>query len=173
MLCNPQDLQGLDSEVRVMTSTKNYETYILRDIQKGDIISPGQLKAELYRQFGPEILSENLNFGVGCMNGNSKVSIRSSADIEDVWRLSSTCKEEGIVLWCERTKKRNYISSDESDEDIARPQRKSKKKKLSALEDKNNRVEGLVETLKKKHQEKFTTMQYRLWAEVLDGGTWK
>ena len=106
----------------------------MRDIQKGDIISPGQLKAELYRQFGPEILSENLNFGVGYMNGNSKVSIRSSADIEDVWRLSSTCKEEGIVLWCERTKKRNYISSDESDEDIARPQGKSKKKKLSALE---------------------------------------
>ena len=84
------------------------------------------------------------------MNGNSKVSNRSSADIEDVRRLSSTCKEEGIVLWCERTKKRNYISSDESDENIARPQRKSKKKKLSALEDKNNRVEGLVETLKKK-----------------------
>ena len=153
-----------------MTSAKNYETYILRDIMKEEVKSPGQLRAELFRQFGGDLLSEDLNFAVGYINGNAKVTIRSPADIDDVWRLScSTSKEEGIVLWCEKTKKRSYISSDnESDEESERPKRRSKKKKISALEDKQNRVEGLTETLKKKHPDKFNTMQYRLWAEVLD-----
>lgn len=89
-------------KVRVMSSTRNYETYILRDIEKEDLISPGQLRVELYRQFGQELISKDLNFGVGYMNGNSKVTIRSAADIDDIWRLSNNSKEEGIVLWCEK-----------------------------------------------------------------------
>ena len=52
---------------------------------------------------------------------------------------------------------------------------KSKNKKLSALEKKNERVENLVENLCKKHTGKFTitTLQLRLWAEVVDGGSWE
>ena len=76
-------------------------------------------------------------------------------------------------LWCNRVVKGNdETSENESDqEEESRP--RSKKKKLSALEKKNERVETLVEKLRKKHSGKFTTLQLRLWAEVVDGGTWK
>ena len=66
---------------------------------------------------------------------------------------------------------RSRSGNESEQEDERRP--KSKKKKLSALEKKNERVENLVEKLRKKHNGKFTTLQLRLWAEVVDGGTWK
>ena len=107
----------------------------------------------------------------GILKGNSRVTIRSPADVDDVWNMTS--KGETVNLWCDRVVKRDEESSgnESEQEDERRP--KSKKKKLSALEKKNECVENLVEKLRKKHNGKFTTLQLRLWAEVVDGGTWK
>ena len=44
-------------------------------------------------------------------------------------------------------------------------------KKLSALEEKANRVAQIVHTLWEKHGTLFNSIQYRLWAEMVDIGT--
>ena len=151
---------------------KEYETYVLRDVTKSAVSTPTDLRKELYKQFGAGLISCALDFSVGYIKGNSKVTIRSAADVDDVWNMV-TSKAEAITLWCDRVVQREEDSSEnESDhEDDVRP--KPKKKKLSALEKKNERVENLVEKLRKKHNGKYTTLQLRLWAEVVDGGTWK
>ena len=162
-------------KVRIINPSrkKEYDTYILRDVTKAAVSTPMHLRKELYEQFGAELISSDLDFAVGYMKGNSKVTIHSSADIDDVWTLSSSSKGETVVLWCDRVKKRNAEFSDDDSEleDDIRP--KTKKKKLSALEKKNERVESIVQKLRSKHGGKYTTIQLRLWAEVLDVGKWK
>ena len=132
-----------------------------------------ELRKEIYKQFGAELVSSTLDFSVGYIKGNSKVTIRSPADVEDVWNMI-TSKGETVNLWYDRVTKRDEESSEnESEQEDCTVRPKSKKKKLSALEKKNERVESLVEKLRKKHSGKFTTLQFRLWAEVVDGGSWK
>jgi len=41
------------------------------------------------------------------------------------------------------------------------------------LDAKNNRVEEVVTNLRQKHGTRYTTVQYRLWAEMVDVGTHK
>ena len=50
---------------------------------------------------------------------------------------------------------------------------KKKKKKTSALQEKKSRIEEYIEQLKDKHQDKYSRIQYRLWAEMVDVGTHK
>lgn len=154
---------------------KEYETYILRDITKEAVSTPTELRKELYKQLGAELVSPTLDFSVGYVKGNSKVTIHSPGDIDDVWNMLTSSKGEAVTLWCDRAVKRDEESSEnESEQEDYAVRPKSKKKKtLSALEKKNERVESLVEKLRKKHNGKFTTLQLRLWAEVVHGGSWK
>lgn len=152
---------------------KEYETYVLRDVTKEAVSTPMELRKEIYMQFGAELVSSTLDFSVGYIKGNSKVTIHSPADVDDVWNII-TSKGEAVNLWCDRVTKRDEESSEnESEQEDCAVRLKSKKKKLSALEKKNERIEILVEKLRKKHNGKFTTLQLRLWAEVVDGGSWK
>ena len=48
-----------------------------------------------------------------------------------------------------------------------------KRKKLSALEEKNAHIEEFIVQLKDKHKDSFNRIKYRLWAEMLDVGTHK
>ena len=50
--------------------------------------------------------------------------------------------------------------------------RPKKKKTATALEAKNERIEDIImKSLRDAHKEKYTTIQYRLWAEMIDVGT--
>ena len=70
------------------------------------------------------------------------------------------------------TVSQTWDSSSESDaEDSLKSTRRKKKKKLSALEEKNARIEEFIVQLKDKHKDNFNRIQYRLWAEMLDVGT--
>ena len=42
---------------------------------------------------------------------------------------------------------------------------------MSALQEKNKRIDKTVVLLREKHSGRFTTIQYCLWAEMLDVGT--
>lgn len=44
---------------------------------------------------------------------------------------------------------------------------------MSLLDEKNNRIEEIVLSLREKHGDKYNTIQYRLWAEMIDVGTHK
>jgi len=155
---------------------KEYETYVLRDIPKESLSSPMDLKEELYKQFGNDLVSPSLSFAVGYVKGSSTVSIRTPDDMNDVWKMPGTIRGN-TVLWCEKAVKKRG-SSFASDEDIESedefgPLPKRKKTKVSALDQKIRRIDNLVEKLKAKHEGKFTNIQLRLWAEVVDGGKWK
>ena len=49
--------------------------------------TPMDLRNELYKQFGADLISPSLDFSVGYIKGNSKVTIRSAADMSDVWSM--------------------------------------------------------------------------------------
>ena len=112
-------------------------------------------------QFGAELVPSTLDFSVGYIKENSKVTvaIHSPADFDDVWNMI-TSKGEAVNLWCDRVTKRDEESSEnESEQEDCAVRPKSKKKlKLLALEKKNERVESLVEKLRKKCNGKFTTL---------------
>ena len=52
---------------------KQYDILMLRDIAEESVSSPLDLKKEIWKQLGSEVVSSDLDFPVGYMNGNSKV----------------------------------------------------------------------------------------------------
>ena len=79
-------------------------------------------------------------------------------------------------MWCEGIRPKavhSEVSDSESCSNDEGPPKKKRrrKRKLSALGEKNNRVEDIVSTLRGKHSDQYTTIQYRLWTEVIDVGT--
>ena len=147
---------------------KEFKTYVLRNVTKYSISTPPLLRKELLQQFGDRLVSRKQDFAVGFMKNSSKVSIRSSADIEDVWQYA--LKGDQITLWCHgitASKRKNAASDSESDEELFQDTSKqTKKRKLSALEEKSERVEKIVTSLREKHANRFTTIQFRLWADT-------
>ena len=61
------------------------------------------------------------------------------------------------------------VSDEELFQDTSKHPRK--KRKLSAPEEKSERVEKISASLRSKHADRFTTIQLRLWAEMVDVGT--
>lgn len=75
---------------------------------------------------------------------------------------------KNITLWCDgmiSSKKRKKDSPDTEDEE--NEPRVKKSKATSAREDK---VDDLVESLKSKHGNSCSPMQFRIWAEMVVGG---
>ena len=152
---------------------KECEVYVLREITKSVLLTPQSLIEELQRQFGPQLVPTTYNFPVGYMKGSTKISIRTPADVADIWTHLN--RGDQIVLWCEGVRRKTShsaeLSDSESDEETSKKRKRSKKRKLSALDEKNNRVEDIVCTLREKNGDHYTTIQYRLWAEMVDIGT--
>ena len=117
--------------------------HVLRDISKDIVSNPMDLRRELYRQFGSELVSSDLKFAIGYVKGSSYVYIRSVADMDDVWKMATTVRSD-TILWCEKTMKKDYLHSDkDSEEEDLAPQ--PKRKKISALDQKYKRIDQLVE----------------------------
>ena len=149
------------------------------------MITPLELKREIWKQFGSDLVSPELDFAVGYMKGNSKMSIISPVDIQDVW--TSVDKGDSTNLWCEKVRvskrKANDDSGSNSDSDDGdggtsvykskKKKRKKKKRKLSFMEEKNDRIESIISSLREKHGDKFSMIQYRMWSELIDNGKHK
>jgi len=138
--------------------------FVLRDVSQAVASTPETLVEELRRQFGSHVHKRH-HFPIGYMKGSLKVSIRTPADMRDVWLRAS--KGESVVLWCEGV---GYHSGSDSDDDFPKNRHK-KRKRISAMEEKNERIEDLVKSLRKKHEDRYTSIQYGLWAEMMDIGT--
>ena len=92
--------------------------------------------------------------------------------------MGSVQKGDNILLWCDglrkepekkNTRKRKAKSSviDSSGSDDEDSPSKHKK------EDRDDKVQRRIEELKEKHgQSTYTSMQYRIWAELLSGGVY-
>lgn len=169
----------LNFNVRVFNPDKKRDSivYVLRDVSEAIVSTPQALMEELQKQLGPQLVPTTRQFPVGYMKSATKVSIRTEADIADIW----TCAKRGeqVVLWCDGVHPkaaRLEMSGSESDSDDGGPPKKKgrlqrKKRKLSAFEEKASRVEDIVGTLRARHGDRYTTIQYRLWAEMVDIGT--
>ena len=72
-----------------------FRTYVLRDVVRGKMNTPENLRKELKKQFGDKLI---LDFPVGYMKSGAKVSIRASADLDDIWR--NVTKGDPLTLWC-------------------------------------------------------------------------
>ena len=118
---------------------------------------------ERRKQFGSHVAKKRL-FSVGYMKGSMKVSIRIPADMSDVGQHVS--RGENVIMWCEGVE---HCDGSDSEEEIHN--RRKKRKKVSALEEKNKRIEEMVRNLRKKHNDRYTSIQYRLWSEMIDIGT--
>ena len=93
--------------------------------------------------------------------------IRSSQDLVDIW--TEIAKGQKHILWCDglrepENKKRSKSYSDDEDEDFGRKKRK--------VDDKEEKVIQTLNQLKKKHEDKFTGFQLRMWSEMLVGGVY-
>ena len=164
-------IQFLNFNVKIFNPVKKkeFETYVLREVRKDSITTPALLRKELTRQFGVNVSTEP-DFTIGYIKSGCKLAICSTADMEEVWK--SRTKGDNVTLWCYGPRYKN--GSDESDSDEGtRSSSKKKRRKTTALEEKSKRVESTVSSLKEKHGSKFTTIQYRLWGEMIDVGTHK
>ena len=155
--------------VKVINPDKKSEfsTYVQRDVTRENMNTPDNLRKELNKQFGDKLISSKLDFLVGYMKSGAKVSIRTSADLDDIWR--GVTKGDLLTLWCHGISNESSSSS-ESDTEV-KSVHKHKRRKLTAFEEKNKRVNKIVTSLREKHSERFTSIQYRLWAEMLDVGS--
>ena len=139
---------------------KEQQVFVLRDVNQAITSTPETLREELRKQFGSHV-RKKYQFPLGYRRGSLKVS---PADMSEVWQCASRGK--AVVLWCEGV---GYHARSDSDDEFPKKRRK-KKRKMSALEEKNDRIEDIVRSLREKHGDHYTAIQYRLWAEMTDIG---
>ena len=107
------------------------------------------------------------------MQGTNGVRVRTKDDLLEMW--SDIRKQRSCTLWCDglvefgskcskSNIRRKHASDDESEEELPRSR---KKKKKAANED---RVQEVVDNLRSKQGSKFTTLQLRIWAELISSG---
>ncbi len=144
--------------------------FTLRSIDSNTILSRDDLIAEIKRQLPGDIRRE---FDVGVASGNSAISIRTRADLSEVW--SDMKKGRKVVLWCNGLKdshlgpaaggkrKRSHHeaalsdgseSDEEERETVSKPPKKKKKK--ASPEEREKQVQGFMEELKEKHSNFYT-----------------
>ena len=158
----------------VCKSTKQApKTFTLRNVDIASITSQGQLKKVIKEQLREDLVKE---FDVGYYQSSIVVSIRSSQDLVEVWNDLKAGKK--VILWCDglkgedsgknKKRKQTELDSEESDEEEAdHPRRSSNKKCKYKLKD--SKLEKIVANLKEEHGNTFTALQYRIWAELIDG----
>ena len=142
------------------------KTFVLRCINASTVTTCSHLKALIRKQVGGEINKND--FDVGYLQGNNAVIMRNEEDIREV--LCSLQKGSNTVIWCDglvteqskTSRKRQSLDSDSDDEE--RPTKKTKK------EENDSAVRKCIEDLNAAHKEKYTPMQYRIWAEMKSGG---
>ena len=167
--------------IKVINPDKKSEsqTFVLRNIS-GAVSTLPQLREEILKQFGPELVPDDLDFPVGYTKGGNKVWIRTATDVQDVWSFIRS--NESVSLWCHGVsasapkgkRAKDFSSETDSDSDDSfkyKKRCKKKKRKKSAFEEKTNRVEELVTKLRQMHGSRYNTIQYRIWAEVTDVGS--
>ena len=142
---------------------KDTKNFVLRPCE---IETPQQLRDEILKQYGDKVPHTN-DFEVGYFRGQQKVWIMTDDDLNDAWSMLG--KGTGS-LWCHGVRKlAKQPDSSGEDSDVNEPPSKRQKtrKSVSATEEKQQRVEDVKQKLVDKHGAEYSTMQYRLWAEMV------
>ena len=153
------------------------KTFTLRDIDPSKVRTCCHLKTLIRAQLQEDIHTGD--FDVGYIQNNSVVTLRSPEDIQEVW--SSLSRGTKVTLWCnglrgtssKSSRKRKQQRGDDSEEDDSGAECSSKSRKKTKDEEKDQQVHRLIEDPKSTHQDTYTTMQYRIWSEMIIGGLHK
>ena len=156
------------------SNKKEFKMYTLRNIQANDFNDPTSLKTELFNQLGDEIICGTLNFDIGYLVRNEKKWIHNAEDACDALALVTNGGK--LTLWCTgvspknqaQGQKRAHAGSGASSEESTK-----KKKKQSFTEEREERMTELIASLRERHGAKYSTLQYRLWAEMFINETHK
>ena len=149
-----------------------FETYVLRGVGSCNVITPMHLKQQILEQFGSKLVSHRLDFPIGYTKLGSKLWIRTDADVNDVW--SFLARGDSVSLWCHGLQSPNSEEDDTDDgSPVRKPKSKKRKKRHTAIDERNERIEDFVCQLRDRHGSKYNQLQYRLWAEMLDVKTHK
>lgn len=149
--------------------------FTLRNINPVCVSKVEDLKSLIKAQLSDDLVDR---FDVGYVLNNKVVSLRSKEDIRDL--MGSVQKGDNILLWCDglrkepekknarkRKAKSSILIDSSGSDDEDSPSLKRKK------EDRDDKVQRRIEELKEKHgQSTYTSMQYRIWAELLSGGVY-
>ena len=97
--------------------------------------------------------------------------INNRLDISDAWNMID--KREKVTLWCLDTSTRESLKRkrDEHGDDDDTPPLKKKSPAQGTVEERKARAKENEEKLKELHKDRWTSFQYKLWAEMLIHGT--
>ena len=99
--------------------------------------------------------------------------------MQEVW--SSLSKGTKVTLWCDglcgsasssksSRKRGEQQKQDDSEDEDSDAESSSKSRKKTKNEEE---IQKLIEDLKSTHNDNYTTMQYRIWSEMIIGGLHK
>ena len=155
-----------DLYLRVLSpyNKKEYKTVSVRGLCKDHVDTPAKLKAAISNQcdgLNPEKMD------IGYFLGTKKLWINNRLDISDVWNMID--KREKVTLWCLDTSTRESLKRkrDEHGDDDDTPPLKKKSPAQGTVEERKARAKENEEKLKDLHKDKWTSFQYKLWAEML------
>ena len=110
---------------------------------------------------------------VGYYSHSTKLWINSRLDVNDVW--NSIGRGEKPTLWCLDTtrqpQKRKRDNSGESDSQGQASKRLCSSQGSSTVEERKAKAKEYEQKLVELHKDKWTSFQYKLWAEMLVCGT--
>ena len=148
---------------------KEPKTFTLRDIRSEAMTSCAAVKCLIKAQLSQDITEED--FDIGFLQGNTVISIRSKADLDELWEVLR--RGANTTLWCDgmngEASQSTALDRKRSGQDDKEAE-KNKDKKKKNDESKEEEVEETIQTLQDKHGKEFTPMQYRIWAEMHVGG---
>lgn len=129
------------------------------------------LRDEVLEQLGKKVVKFDLSFEIGYLSGARRINFNEKDDIKCELKY---IKLKGKTLWCEGLPERSLNSNEvltvdsDSDNDRMPPKKRRKTDEKTALDAKVHRIDTLANKLKETYGEKYTKVQYKLWAEALD-----
>ena len=153
------------------SNKRDGKIYTLRNILQEDLDSPSKIKDVIVSQCGEEAVPLPADMVIGYFHGSNKFWINNRLDVNDVWKLVN--EGEKVTFWCTGV-----------DQSCAKPKKRAlnegsqarhisesaKKLKMSKQEEQRAMTEEYETKLKDKHGDKFTSFQFKLWAEMLTSG---
>ena len=154
---------------------KEPKMFTLRDIIPEAHASCADVKCLIKAQLSQDVTEDD--FDIGYLQGNTVVSIRSKADLDEIWE--GLRRGLNTTLWCDGMQNANEsqnpslghkrLLTDQEETEKSKHKKKKRKKKDDG-QSKEEKVEETIQTLQGKHGNQFTPMQYRIWAEMHAGG---
>ena len=153
-------------------NSKDSKAFTLRNIKTNFVCTCDDLKHVIKSQLGDEVTD---NFDVGYIEGSTVVRIRSKEDLSELWANVKQPNSK-VNVWCNglketlsatvsRDTKHKRKRPDSEDVSVSANKRKKQQQANKEVE-----VQDVVDDLKQKHGSKFTTMQYRIWGEMVVAG---